>query len=658
MSHPSLKRRIQDIRAAAGTPPAALGEAAVFVSVDGATRVVFGDESVEFIEGASAAYRLRYDRLSELRIAAARTGDTSLLAADRSGHRWQMPLHVADVPRIQAVLDIVDTRVETAAPPSTLQPMIVRAIVFVLFILSLNSGLFAVAMVLGLTLWRPDAPLLGAAGLAAMAGAVLTWRDPAPVFDVIPGGFGAIVAAALFAAGALLFWLGYVRRSDEASRPGGTFVGVLAVAAVMSWLLPIVASGGIDAVGLHQAARVWPSSVVLPLALAGAIVWSGRRTIRVASAAAVAASVIAAGVGSQAFLDRFGSDLFLVPATNVTVRALDHPVQEFTLPFGVTRLQLSPSGRSVAAVGERHDARTTIHIGRAGEGLRPVDADGVLFIDDDRALIWAVDGTRTELREVPVTAPEAGSWQIRVAGLPTPSVSLDPNSKRWRLVSGAGVNAVEAREGVIGTEQIESYRWNMPQGHGLPFMPIAQSGDRALVVEPRPDLSSPVTNPLGAFMFVLASGPHWRSTIWALGPDGATDLGTSRLELQCHFVPLANEGACQIFDASRTRFFVMDARTRAIRPVASLPGRFYVSEEPQGSWINGWHHSGPVAVRLAPADAIQIVGPDGARAHVLAVSDRAAAGVWYHIAATSSIRVDPISDMTGASIVRIYSIER
>ena len=659
MSHPSLKQRIQDIRAAAGTPPAALGNAAVVESVDGRSRVVFGDESLEYVEGASASYRLRYDRLSELRIAVTRTGETSLLAADRTGHRWEMPLRTEDVPRIQAVLDIVDARVETKAPASTIQPVLVRLATFTVFIISINAGLFAVALVLGLTLMRPEAPLVAAAGAGAMAGAVLTWRDAAPGFGFIPDEFKTIFAAVLFIAGALLVVLAYVRRRDEVPPPVWKLVGVVAAVTLASWVLPLLAGSGIDAISLHQAAREWPSSVVLPMALAGAMMWSARKMLRVASAVvAVIASTTAVAVGSQAFLDRFGGDLFLVPVADVKVRTLGSPIKEVTVPFGISELQLSPNGQSIAAVARRQDNRTTIHIGRAGEGLTPIDADGALFIDDDHALIWTVDGSRTDLREVRVTAPEARSWELRVTGLSTPAMALDRVSRRWRLASRAGMSVVEAREGVIGTGQINSYRWDVPEGHGSPFMPIALSGDRALVLEPRPDLSSPITNPLGAFMFVLASAPRWRSTLWALGPDGASDLGTSRLEVECHVLPLANRGACQIFDASRTRFFAMDAGTRGITPVGSLPGRFFVSEEPDGPWMTGWYQSGLIAVRLAPADAIRVVGPNDARPHVLAVSERAAAGVWYQIPATSTLRVDPISAGMGTSIIRIYPINK
>jgi hypothetical protein len=512
-------------------------------------------------------------------------------------------------------------------------------------------------MVLAMTLARPEVPLLGASGLAAMAGAVLAWRDPASADGFIPEGFEAIFAAVLLVSGALLVWLACLRRRDEIPPQAWKLVGAVAVAALASWLLPILGSGGVDAIGLHRAAREWPSSVVLPLALAGAMLWSSRKMFRVASAVVVLASVAAATVGSQAFLDRFGDDVFLMPSAEVKVRTLDRPIKEFTIPMSLTGLQLSPEGRSIAAVARRPDSRSRIHIGRAGEALTAFDGDGALFIDDDRALVWTIDGTRTDLREVIVDAPDASGWQLRVMGLTTPAVSLDPVSRRWRLASRAGVTVVDARNGVVGTDQIDSHQWSLPEGHGSPFMPIGLSGDRALVLEPRIDLGSPAADPLGPFMYVLASAPRWRSTIWALGLVGATDLGTSRFELECHLLVTADRGACHIFDASRTRFFTMDAGSRRITPVASLPGRFFVGEEPGGPWITGWYQSSSIAVRLAPADAIRVVGPDGSRAPMLAVSERAAAGLWYQFPATAILRGDAVSEGPGTTLVRIYAID-
>jgi hypothetical protein len=101
----------------------------------------------------------------------------------------------------------------------------------------------------------------------------------------------------------------------------------------------------------------------------------------------------------------------------------------------------------------------------------------------------------------------------------------------------------------------------------------------------------------------------------------------------------------------------MDAATRGITAVGSLPGQFFAGDEPHGAWLTGWYQSSPLAVRLAPVDAIRIADQQGDRAHALAVSDHAAAGVWYQMPATSSIRVDPIYQWTGTSIVRTYAID-
>jgi hypothetical protein len=233
-------------------------------------------------------------------------------------------------------------------------------------------------------------------------------------------------------------------------------------------------------------------------------------------------------------------------------------------------------------------------------------------------------------------------------------VSLDAASKRWRLAS-PGVSVVDAREGVIGSAAIASYSWAVPAGHASAFVPIAMRGNRAIAVEPRPDLMAPFTDSLGGLMFVLASTPRWRSTIWALGPEGAVDVGTSRLELACQ--PLRSGGACEIFDASRTRFFTLDAGTRGFTISGSLPGRFFAGGEAQGAWLTGWYQSTLVAVRLAPADAIRVAGPGGDRPHMLAASDHAAAGVWYQAPVVSGLGVDATSPRTATSLIRVYAIE-
>jgi hypothetical protein len=267
-----------------------------------------------------------------------------------------------------------------------------------------------------------------------------------------------------------------------------------------------------------------------------------------------------------------------------------------------------------------------------------------------------VDGSHTDLRQVLVAAPDEPTWQLRVPGFSTPAVSLDPKSKRWRLARRAGVDALEAHDGVIGTVEINRHRWSVPDSHASPFMPIALSGDRALAIEPRLDLALPIADPFGALLFAFASAPRWRSTIWTLGPDGARELGTSRLQVECRLPSVGDRGACQIFDASRTRFFAMGPVTGAIEAIGSLPGRFFASEDRQGGWIVGWYQSSPLAVHLTAAEAIRIADSHGARAHMLAASEHAVAGVWHQIPASAGMRVEPIYQATGTSLVRVYSI--
>ena len=114
-THPSLARRIRDIRAAAGTAPAALGETSIFAATDGAATVTFANDRLHWAEGDVATHSLSYSQFSELRLQVIGNSPPSLLAVQRDGHRWLAPIAPADIPRLQAVLDIVDARLATDA---------------------------------------------------------------------------------------------------------------------------------------------------------------------------------------------------------------------------------------------------------------------------------------------------------------------------------------------------------------------------------------------------------------------------------------------------------------------------------------------------------------------------------------------------------------
>jgi hypothetical protein len=101
----------------------------------------------------------------------------------------------------------------------------------------------------------------------------------------------------------------------------------------------------------------------------------------------------------------------------------------------------------------------------------------------------------------------------------------------------------------------------------------------------------------------------------------------------------------------------MDAGSRGMTAVGTLPGRFFPGDAADGPWMTGWYESSLLAVRFAPADAIRVAGPNGERAHLLAVSERAAAGVWFERAPTTTPQIDAIGQGAMASTIRIYSID-
>ena len=244
--------------------------------------------------------------------------------------------------------------------------MLTHAVTFIVCIVSLNAGLLAVAMVVAMNFVRPIPPLLCAAGLAAMAGAVLTSRDPASMYGYLPDAYQMVFAAVLLVGGALLVWLAYARRRDEVPLRAWKLVGVIAVLTLASWLMPIMGRG-IDAVGLHQAAREWPSTVA---ASAGA---RGRDDV----------------LGDENASRRIGDcrcckrhrrrDRIAGFSRSVRPRSVPRPRRG---PRGADAQQTRErvhravqhrrastfAGRlPIAVVARRSDNRTTIHIGRAGE---------------------------------------------------------------------------------------------------------------------------------------------------------------------------------------------------------------------------------------------------------------------------------------------------
>src|SRR6185312_13820922 len=109
-THPSLARRIRDIRGAAGQTPAALTTRIVVSAATGPASVLFADGHLEWREMEGVTHSLSYAHLSELRVQARASGAARLIAVEKSGRRWELPLKHDDVATVQSVLDTVDGR--------------------------------------------------------------------------------------------------------------------------------------------------------------------------------------------------------------------------------------------------------------------------------------------------------------------------------------------------------------------------------------------------------------------------------------------------------------------------------------------------------------------------------------------------------------------
>ena len=115
-SHPSLARRIKDIRKAAGTAPANLASTAVFTGADGRTTVTFDHGRLHLTGADAVTHSIDYVNLCELRIDVTRSA--RLVARGTQSGAWEILLNAGDVVRVQAVLDQIDSRLgEPVAAP-------------------------------------------------------------------------------------------------------------------------------------------------------------------------------------------------------------------------------------------------------------------------------------------------------------------------------------------------------------------------------------------------------------------------------------------------------------------------------------------------------------------------------------------------------------
>jgi hypothetical protein len=620
-SHPSLARRIQAIRDASGLAPPSLGEAAVFRASDDSATVTFRDDRLVWREGALTEHAIDYRRLTMLRVDPRRSDAAYLVAFDSAHRRWEIPLRREDVARLQATLDIVDTRLATAAPPLGVMRPLPRLLALLTLILAAPIGQLAVVVIGAVAAAWPSQPAVAAASLASLGGFVLAWRDHGLRFLVSQHG----MPLGLFACGVLLAVVAVVNKREQLSPQVSRFAGLLAALILVVCGAAAVVDG--DAFDLHHVAQGWSWMSVLMLALAGSIALERQRAIRYTSAALAIAALLVTYVGSGSFLDRFVSDPFLAPAPAVVMKTVSPaPLAEMSIPFEVSSLRLSPEGRYIAVGTEDESERTTIHAGRVGGSLTAFSADDAAFVDERGLLmIERVSGVTT-LRLVDLARGADDLWMLSVP-VQRARLTLDRASQRWSLLGWNASGDIATATGIVGQETVANLAWKRPDAH---VALVSASSSEVLGFE-----STTIPGRFGERHRAV-------SRLWSITDGGSSVWTTTRLDLRCGALSTRGEAAlCLAFDGGRTRLFEVNPVARRLRALASVDGRFFRrGDDNAAGWIAGWSSLGSVLLQPATGKAIRIDGRDGSRAYELAVADNVIGAVF--------------SNETG-SVVRLYN---
>jgi Zn-dependent protease with chaperone function len=618
-THPSLARRIRDIRRATGAAPVALRDAQSFTSVDGRTVVILDDRELRWVERDGVTHSVTYSYLTELRVDAGSRRGPRLVALGADARRWEMPLAGPDVARLQAVLDVVDGKLADPPRAPIINPRLQRVAVLTAAAMILALSQIAVAFVALLAWLKPSLPLLVGAGLAALTAAGLVLRDHNNTAYLI----GMTLPLAVI--GLMLLGFAWGHRQDDRDRMR-PFMALLALAAAVA--MAALTMNGVDVIRLHQSARTMPAATVFLVALAGALACSKARRVRLAAVAVGIGALAITVTASTAFLDRFATDPFLVDAPALEWLSVDSdPIAEFEVPSGTSRINLSPGGQYVAAyqdVESDEDHASTFQVGRVGEAFTSITADDVAFVNDDQLLIVESDSRGTTLKTLRLGPSRDVVWQQFVEDLSAPTLSFDRATAHWRVLGWGGDESIVRVEGSIGASDVQKTQWPTTYTHGRYIDALTTAGPEVLVVETRYD-RGPLEQVIPwrwTWARLLLQPYNQVSRYAALSDHGRRPFGESKLGVDCMADVLDAGLVCTVHDGTRTRILKIVAGTGNVEGIGILDGNFVSDRNVARGWLSGWAASRPVAIRLSTGEVLHTPKRTGAVSLLSVASDR------------------------------------
>ena len=631
-THPSLARRIRDIRAAANQAPAAFTDLLSVTCVDGSV-LMLDAERVSWTDPDGTTHAVPYEQVVELRFDVANRRGPQLVVVQKSGRKWQFVVSSADVARVQAALDLLDGQLAEPVPPDRWAGL-ARMLAAVGAALSLTVGMIGLGLVTVLAAIRPSSRFLAASGFAALLGAAITLRD-----GPIEGELLIVISLLLAGLGAVWIYMATKTSPLPADRRDNLAFAGLGVCAVISAFAMFL--GGADALGLHQNAVAMPGGAVLMAAFSGALVFTPGRWNRPLAAITGMVAIALTIVGTAEFLDRFGRDPFLVKSAPLERQFVTgQPTVEFTVPFQVSELRVSPQGRHVALATfdyERGRSGMTFHIGRPGQPLNRVEANDVVFLDDEHVLAMRARMGSVELDALAVDAPGAAVWSTEVRDIYATQLVARQGTGRWAIIGIADDQQVVRVEGEIGHADVREQRWTVSRP-GVDPTAVIGSGSDVLVVETDYDLGLSEDEMFSPFLWLRllqAANPGVRW--WRTGANESINLGSSRLGTTCSGAGAPdNHLLCSAFDGKRTRFALIDGDSGQVIPVGWMPGRFLNFNRGAAEWASGFAGSTATLVNASSRQTLEFgADQDCNGLRTVAATNAVVVGAWARANSTT-----------------------
>jgi Zn-dependent protease with chaperone function len=634
-THPSLARRIRDIRAAANQAPAAFAGSLTVTCTD-RTVLSLDAERVNWTDPDGTTHAIPYEQVVELRFDVNNRRGPRLLVLQKSGRKWQFDIDAADVARVQQTLDSIDGHFAEPVPADQWMGM-GRTLAGIGALMAMTAGMIGAALAIALAAFRPTPRFLAASGFASLTGAAMTLRDRPFEGEVLT-----VITLTLAGLGAT--WI-YMATRTPALPPDRrdtlAFAGLVVCAALACLTIFFT---GLDALALHQNAVAMSGGVAMIAALSGALFFTPGLVSRLLAALPALVAVAGMVAGTAAFLDRFGRDPFLAQSEPLERQIVSgQPAAEFTVPFAVSELRVSPRGERIAFATydyEQGRAGMAFHVGKPAGPFTRIAADDVAFVDDERLLATRARMGSIEVQELLVGAPANAVWSSEIRNVFATQLLVHPRTGHWTIAGIDDEQQVVRIDGEVGRADPRETRWPVARTGVYPTA-IVGSGREVLVVETDFDLGLAEGGAFSPWLWLrLFQGANPGVRWWRTGNDQPAHVGSSRLGTTCSSAGAPeNHVLCSAFDGRRTRFVLIDGDSGQLTPVGWLPGRFLNFNRGAGEWTSGFAGSTVTLVNARKRQMLQFGSEQyGVGLRTTAATDEVVVGAWSQ-AASTTIRV-------------------